>query len=130
MRLLNTTADSGLSQAVKDNTARIHHFNLARVAIAKKDLTVAKTEIVTHRDELNRRQQGQSCEDYQDDSQNRFPSVHGTYYVVIELGTLNPGVFFPSEHDEYPTDRPSCCRPNHSSCVSLLAHKADVLDRP
>lgn len=41
---LKTTADSGLSQAVKDNAALFHHYNLARVAIAKKDLTTAKTE--------------------------------------------------------------------------------------
>jgi tetratricopeptide (TPR) repeat protein len=41
---LKTTTDSGLSQPVKDNTARIYHFNLARVAIAKKDVATAKTE--------------------------------------------------------------------------------------
>jgi tetratricopeptide (TPR) repeat protein len=46
---LKTTADSGLSQAVKDNTALFHHFNLARVAIAKKDLATAKTETETFR---------------------------------------------------------------------------------
>lgn len=46
---LKTTAGSGLSQAVKDNTALFHHYNLARVAIAKKDLATAKTETETFR---------------------------------------------------------------------------------
>jgi tetratricopeptide (TPR) repeat protein len=46
---LKTTADSGLSQAVKDNTALFHHYNLARVAISKKDLATAKTETETFR---------------------------------------------------------------------------------
>ena len=41
---LKMTKDSTLSQEIKDNTALFHHFNLARVAIAKKDLAVAKTE--------------------------------------------------------------------------------------
>ena len=41
---LKTTADSSLSQPVKDNTALFGHYNLARVAIAKKDLATAKTE--------------------------------------------------------------------------------------
>lgn len=46
---LKTTADSGLSQAIKNNTALFHHYNLARVAIAKKDLGAAKTETETFR---------------------------------------------------------------------------------
>ena len=46
---LKTTTDSGLSQAVKDNAARFQHYNLARVAIAKKDLVTAKTETETFR---------------------------------------------------------------------------------
>ncbi|HEX3248366.1 MAG TPA: tetratricopeptide repeat protein [Pyrinomonadaceae bacterium] len=46
---LKTTADSGLSKAVKDNTALFQHYNLARVAIAKKDLATAKTETETFR---------------------------------------------------------------------------------
>jgi tetratricopeptide (TPR) repeat protein len=46
---LKTTTDSGLSQAVKDNAARFQHYNLARVAIAKKDLATAKTETETFR---------------------------------------------------------------------------------
>jgi tetratricopeptide (TPR) repeat protein len=46
---LKTTTDSGLSQQVKDNTARLQHFNLARVAIAKKDLAKAKSETETFR---------------------------------------------------------------------------------
>jgi tetratricopeptide (TPR) repeat protein len=41
---LKMTNDSNLSQEIKDNTALFHHFNLARVAIAKKDLAAAKTE--------------------------------------------------------------------------------------
>ena len=46
---LKTTTDSGLSQQVKDNAARFSHYNLARVAIAKKDLATAKTETETFR---------------------------------------------------------------------------------
>ena len=46
---LKTTSDSALSQAVKDNTARFQHYNLARVAIAKKDLATARTETETFR---------------------------------------------------------------------------------
>jgi tetratricopeptide (TPR) repeat protein len=46
---LKTTNDSGLSKAIKDNTALFHHYNLARVAIAKKDLATAKTETDTFR---------------------------------------------------------------------------------
>jgi tetratricopeptide (TPR) repeat protein len=38
------TTESSLSQEVKDNTALFHHYNLARVAIGKKDLATAKTE--------------------------------------------------------------------------------------
>jgi tetratricopeptide (TPR) repeat protein len=41
---LRMTNDSSLSQEIKDNTALFHHYNLARVAIAKKDLAAAKTE--------------------------------------------------------------------------------------
>ena len=46
---LKMTADSNLSQPVKDNNARFSHYNLARVAIAKKDLATAKTETETFR---------------------------------------------------------------------------------
>ena len=46
---LKITTDSSLSQAVKDNTARFQHYNLARLAIAKKDLATAKTETETFR---------------------------------------------------------------------------------
>src|SRR4029079_4656917 len=38
------TSDSSLSQEIKDNAALFHHYNLTRVAIAKKDLATAKTE--------------------------------------------------------------------------------------
>ena len=43
-RLLKMTADSNLSQEIKDNAATFHHYNLTRVALAKKDLTTAKAE--------------------------------------------------------------------------------------
>jgi tetratricopeptide (TPR) repeat protein len=43
-RGLKTTLDSGLSQEVKDNAKLFNHYNLARVAIGKKDLAAAKTE--------------------------------------------------------------------------------------
>jgi tetratricopeptide (TPR) repeat protein len=46
---LKMTTDSSLSQAIKDNAALFNHFNLARVAIAKKDLATAKTETETFR---------------------------------------------------------------------------------
>ncbi len=43
-KLLKMTQDSSLSQAIKDNAALFHHYNLARVALGKKDLTTAKAE--------------------------------------------------------------------------------------
>ena len=43
------SGDANLSQEVKDNAARFHHYNLARVAIGKKDLAGAKTETETFR---------------------------------------------------------------------------------
>jgi len=46
---LKMASDSSQSQAFKDNAARFHHYNLARVAIAKKDLATAKTETETFR---------------------------------------------------------------------------------
>ena len=46
---LKTTTDSSLSQEIKDNAARFHHYNLGRVAVAKKDLATAKTETETFR---------------------------------------------------------------------------------
>ena len=46
---LKFTNDSTRSQEFKDNAARFHHYNLARVAIAKKDLATAKTETETFR---------------------------------------------------------------------------------
>ena len=48
-QVLKTTNDSNLSQQNKDNAALFHHYNLARVAIAKKDLATAKTETETFR---------------------------------------------------------------------------------
>jgi tetratricopeptide (TPR) repeat protein len=43
-RLVKMTDDSSLSQEIKDNTKLFHHYNLTRVALAKKDLATAKTE--------------------------------------------------------------------------------------
>jgi tetratricopeptide (TPR) repeat protein len=43
-RLLDITEKSNLSKEIKDNAKDFHHFNLAAVAIAKKDLATAKTE--------------------------------------------------------------------------------------
>jgi tetratricopeptide (TPR) repeat protein len=43
-RGLKMTEDSNLSQEIKDNAKLFHHFNLTRVALAKKDLTTAKAE--------------------------------------------------------------------------------------
>ena len=48
-RGLKMTEDSNLSQEIKDNAKLFHHFNLTRVALAKKDLTAAKTEAETFR---------------------------------------------------------------------------------
>jgi tetratricopeptide (TPR) repeat protein len=41
---LKTIQESSLSDEVKGNQARFHHFNMARVAIGKKDLATAKSE--------------------------------------------------------------------------------------
>jgi tetratricopeptide (TPR) repeat protein len=38
------TEGSNLSEAIKDNARVFHHYNLARVALGKKDLATAKTE--------------------------------------------------------------------------------------
>jgi tetratricopeptide (TPR) repeat protein len=43
-RAQKTTADSSLSQEIKDNAKLLLHYNLARVALGKKDLASAKTE--------------------------------------------------------------------------------------
>jgi tetratricopeptide (TPR) repeat protein len=43
-RLLKMTQDSNLSQDIKDNAKLFHHYNLAAVALGKKDLATAKTE--------------------------------------------------------------------------------------
>jgi tetratricopeptide (TPR) repeat protein len=43
-RGLKMTEDSNLSQEIKDNAKLFSHFNLTRVALAKKDLTTAKAE--------------------------------------------------------------------------------------
>ena len=43
-RGLKLTQDSNLSQAIKDNAALVAHYNLARVAAAKKDLAGAKSQ--------------------------------------------------------------------------------------
>ena len=41
---LSLVAKSSRSQEVKDDATLAHHYNLGRVALAKKDLTTAKTE--------------------------------------------------------------------------------------
>lgn len=46
---LKMNSESNLSQALKANAALFHHYNLARVAIGRKDLTTAKTETETFR---------------------------------------------------------------------------------
>lgn len=43
-RGLKMTQDSGLSQEIKKNAGLFHHYNLARVALGKKDLATAKSE--------------------------------------------------------------------------------------
>lgn len=43
-RALKATNDSTLSAEIKANTALFHHYNLARVALGKKDLATAKSE--------------------------------------------------------------------------------------
>jgi tetratricopeptide (TPR) repeat protein len=48
-KLLKMTQDSSLSQQIKDNATLFHHYNLARVALGKKDLTTAKTEAEAYR---------------------------------------------------------------------------------
>jgi len=44
---LKMNNESNLSQQLKDNAALFHHYNLARVAIGKKDLATAKSETET-----------------------------------------------------------------------------------
>jgi len=48
-RGLKMTEDSNLSQEIKENAKLFHHYNLTRVALAKKDLTTAKTEAESFR---------------------------------------------------------------------------------
>lgn len=43
-RGLKMTEDSSLSQGIKDNARNFQHYNLARVALGKKDFATAKTE--------------------------------------------------------------------------------------
>jgi tetratricopeptide (TPR) repeat protein len=43
-KLVKLTDESSLSQEIKDNAKLFHHFNLGRVALAKKDMATAKTE--------------------------------------------------------------------------------------
>jgi tetratricopeptide (TPR) repeat protein len=43
-RSLQITEGSDLSQEIKANAQRLHHFNLTMVAVGKKDYTTAKTE--------------------------------------------------------------------------------------
>ncbi|HLE64413.1 MAG TPA: hypothetical protein VI750_14775, partial [Pyrinomonadaceae bacterium] len=48
-RSLKMVSDSNLSKEIKDNANRFHHYNLAKVAIGKKDLAAAKTEAAAFR---------------------------------------------------------------------------------
>ena len=48
-RGLKMTEASGLSQEIKDNAKLFQHYNLARVALGKKDLSTAKSEAETFR---------------------------------------------------------------------------------
>jgi tetratricopeptide (TPR) repeat protein len=43
-RLLKMTDESTLSQEIKDNAKRFHHYNLVTVALGKKDFATAKAE--------------------------------------------------------------------------------------
>ncbi len=43
-RSFQMTEDSSLSQGVKDNATRVHHYNLAAIAAGKKDFAAAKSE--------------------------------------------------------------------------------------
>ena len=43
-RALKLTQDSGLSQEIKENAKLFHHYNLATVALGKKDYATAKAE--------------------------------------------------------------------------------------
>lgn len=43
-RIVKMTDESSLSQEIKDNTKLFHHYNMTRVALAKKDIATAKTE--------------------------------------------------------------------------------------
>ena len=43
-RILKMTEGSNLSQEIKENTKRFHHYNLATVALGKKDYATAKAE--------------------------------------------------------------------------------------
>ena len=43
-RLLKMTEASNLSQGIKDNTKLFHHYNMATVALGKKDYSTAKAE--------------------------------------------------------------------------------------
>jgi len=47
---LSLVAKSSGSQEVKDDAALAHHYNLGRVALAKKDLATAKTEATAYLD--------------------------------------------------------------------------------
>ena len=48
-RGLKMTEESTLSQETKDNAKLFHHYNLAHVAIVKKDLPTASTEAEAYR---------------------------------------------------------------------------------
>jgi tetratricopeptide (TPR) repeat protein len=47
--LLKMNNESSLSAEIKQNAALFHHYNLAKVALGRKDLATAKTETETFR---------------------------------------------------------------------------------
>jgi tetratricopeptide (TPR) repeat protein len=48
-RSLQLTEDSNLSQEIKENARRFHHFNLTMIAVGKKDYATAKAEAAEFR---------------------------------------------------------------------------------
>ena len=86
---LKTTTDSGLSQQIKDNAARFQHFNLARVAIGKKDLARAKTETEAFRNGAQTAQNANQLKQAHELA-GRIAFAEKNYDVAItELGQAN-----------------------------------------
>jgi tetratricopeptide (TPR) repeat protein len=86
---LKTTTDSGLSQRVKENAARLNHYNLARVAVGKKDLATAKTETETFRKDVEAAQNANQMKQAHELA-GRIALEEKNYEVAIaELGQAN-----------------------------------------